>query len=66
MIKSLIKTPGSISKVRPDNVNGVIVTIRFIPDESTEEAMKKFEVNNFSKKIDSISKMISGHKLVRF
>lgn len=42
-----------------------IITIRFIPDESTKLAMKNLESKNFKKQIARDSKIISSHKIIK-
>lgn len=41
-----------------------IIKIKIIPDESTLEAMKQFERDEFKKRIEKESKILSSHKLV--
>lgn len=49
-----------------DNRQEDKINIKFVPDESTKQAMKQFEANNFKKKIEKDMKILSSHKIFRF
>lgn len=55
----------SLSKAPKDSTQEKKITIKFIPDESTKQAMKQFESNAFKKKIEKDMKLLSSHKIFR-
>lgn len=57
MTSSYKDTPNSSSEKK--------ITIKFIPDESTKQAMKQFESHAFKKKIEKDMKLLSSHKIFR-